>query len=64
MFNLVPAAIIGPMIGSALVESSGGKYDSNFVAILVCAVISLVLWVVVSKCVEKENAKREEKRPF
>ena len=64
MFNLVPAAIIGPMIGSALVEKSGGSYDSNFVAILVCAVISLVLWFLVSKAVQKENAKREEPRPF
>ncbi len=64
MFNLVPAAILGPMIGSALVEKSGGSYDSSFIAILVCAVISLVLWVLVSKCIQKENAKREEPRPF
>lgn len=64
MFNLVPAAIIGPMIGSALVEKSGGSYDSSFVAILVCAVIALLLWIVVVKLVQKENAKREEPRPF
>lgn len=64
MFNLVPAAIIGPMISSALVEKSGGSYDTSFVAILICAVISLLLWVVISKVVQKENAKRKEPRPF
>ena len=63
-FNLVPAAIIGPMLSSALVEKSGGSYDSSFVAILVCAVLSLILWMLVSRMVKKENAKRTEPRPF
>ena len=63
-FNLVPAAIIGPMLSSALVEKSGGSYDSSFVAILVCAVLSLILWMLVSMMVKKENAKRTEPRPF
>jgi OFA family oxalate/formate antiporter-like MFS transporter len=64
MFNLVPAAIIGPMIGSSLVEKSGGSYDTSFIAILVCAVIALVLWLLVSAFVKKENAAKDEPRPF
>jgi len=64
MFNLVPAAIIGPMLSSKLVESSGGSYDSTFVAIVVCAIIATVLWLAVCAAVKKENAAREEARPF
>ena len=64
MFNLVPAAIIGPMLSSKLVESSGGSYNSTFVAILVCAVLATVLWLAVCGAVKKENAARGEERPF
>ena len=64
MFNLVPAAIIGPMLSSKLVESSGGSYDSTFVAIVVCAVVAAALWVLMCNIVKKENAAREEARPF
>jgi len=64
LFNLVPAAILGPMISAKLIENSGGSYDSTFFAIIVCAVIATVLWFAMIAIVKKENAARGEERPF
>lgn len=54
-FSLVPAAILGPMISSKLIESSGGKYDSTFMVIIGCAVCAYVLWVMLNRACEKEE---------
>lgn len=43
-FSLMPAAIIGPMISSRLIESSGGTYGSTFVMVLILAAGALVMW--------------------
>ena len=54
-FSLIPAATIGPMISSALLESAGGNYNTNFYAIIAFSAASAVFWVLLNK------ASRDEK---
>ena len=48
-FSLIPAATIGPMISSALLESAGGSYDTNFYAIVGFALAAFVMWVLLNR---------------
>ena len=53
-FALIPAAILGPMISSMLIEQSGGAYNSTFVMIMVLAVAALVVDVLIMKFNKKK----------
>lgn len=54
-FSLIPAAIAGPMISSNLVEKADGAYDTTFIAMVVCAVFALVLWVILNAVCKNEH---------
>jgi OFA family oxalate/formate antiporter-like MFS transporter len=48
-FNIIPAAIIGPLVSSALQESAGGAYDSTFIMILGLAAAAFVLNIILGR---------------
>jgi OFA family oxalate/formate antiporter-like MFS transporter len=48
-FLVVPAAFIGPMISSALLESSGGKYTSTFVMLILLAAVAFFLIALMNR---------------
>lgn len=52
-FSLIPAAIIGPMVSSYLIDKSGGAYTSTFVMIIVLAGLGAIAWGLVNKYSER-----------
>ncbi len=49
-FSLIPAALLGPMISSALIEGSGGAYDSTFLMIVVLACAAFAVRLLLNHC--------------
>ena len=47
-FSLIPAATIGPMISAALLEASGGSYNTNFYAIIAFSAAAFVMWLLLN----------------
>lgn len=52
-FSLIPAAVIGPMISSFLLEKSNGNYTSTFIMIIVLAIFALVMKLLLNSSSKK-----------
>ena len=54
-FAIIPAAIIGPMVSSKLLEASGEKYDTNFYSIIAFSVVSIAFCVLFLRASNKKK---------
>ena len=52
-FSLIPAAIIGPMISSYLIEKSNGAYNSTFIMIVVLSIAASIMFALLNKSIKK-----------
>ena len=52
-FSLIPAALIGPMISSYLIDLAGGAYTWTFVMIIALALLALIFWGLVNRFSER-----------
>ncbi len=52
-FSLMPAAIIGPMISSWLIEKSGGAYNTTFLMVMALAIGAMIMWALLNQMVKK-----------
>lgn len=60
-FSMLPAAILGPMISARLLESAGGEYGSNFLAVGVFSLAALAVWFLLNLASrESHNEKKPE----
>lgn len=51
--SLIPAALVGPMISSALQEQSGGSYNSTFLMLIVFAICAFGIGILLNRMAHK-----------
>ena len=54
-FSLIPAALIGPTVSSALVSAGGGSYATTFVLIAVCGALAMCTVPAIERAVRAAN---------
>ena len=52
-FVLIPAAIMGPMVSSFMLERANGAYHSTFIMIIVLALLSFVINILLNRLIPK-----------
>lgn len=52
-FVLIPAAILGPMLSSAVLERSGGVYNPVFIMIVIFSLVSFIINGILDKITKK-----------
>ena len=53
--SLIPAALVGPMISSALQEQSGGAYNSTFLMLIVFAICAFGIGILLNRLARKSE---------
>lgn len=54
-FSLIPAALIGPTVSSALVSAGGGSYATTFILIAVCGALAMCTVPAIERAVRAAN---------
>lgn len=52
-FSVIPAAVIGPLLSSALIERGNGTYVTTFAAVAIIAAVAFVLWALLNRACDR-----------
>jgi OFA family oxalate/formate antiporter-like MFS transporter len=59
-FALIPAAFVGPMLSTHLLESAGGAWNTNFYAIFIAGVGALLIWFVLRRVFVRDSRRKTQ----
>lgn len=61
-FSLIPAAILGPMASSALIEKAGGEYSTTFIMMVLLGFAGGIAWLVLKRRTIHIESLKENRR--